>query len=240
MTFLEHLDELRRRLFRCAVVYVVALAICWYFSPRIVEFLLQPIKRHLFGGGDIVFIRLTEPFLVYMKASAVIALFVSSPFLLHELWGFIAPGLYRHERVVGIAFLSFGSIFFVAGGAFGYYVATPIAAKWLIDLGSGFRAALTLESAFGFETWVLVGMGIVFELPVILFFLGRIGLVTPGFLMSHFRLAVVVIFVLSAVLTPTGDMLTMSVFALPMVLLYLLGVAVVWLTGKPRAKDARS
>jgi len=130
MTFLEHLDELRRRLFRCAVVYVVALAICWYFSPRIVEFLLQPIKRHLFGGGDIVFIRLTEPFMVYMKASAVIALFVSSPFLLHQLWGFVAPGLYRHERAIGIAFLSFGSICFVAGGAFGYYVATPMAARW--------------------------------------------------------------------------------------------------------------
>ena len=165
MTFLEHLDELRKRLFRCAIVYVAVLSGCWYFSPRIVEFLLRPIKKHLFAGGDIVFLRLTEPFMVYMKASAVAALFISAPFLLHQLWGFVAPGLYRRERITGVAFLTFGSLFLVVGGAFGYYVATPIAAKWLIQLGSGFRAALTLESAFEFEAWVLLGMGLVFELP---------------------------------------------------------------------------
>ncbi len=234
MSFLEHLDELRRRLFRCAIVFIAALSICWYFSPTLVEFLLQPIKRHLFGGGDIVFLRLTEPFMVYMKASAVVALFVSAPYMLHQLWGFVAPGLYRHERMIGVAFLFFGTLFLVAGGAFGYYVATPIAAKWLIQLGSNFRASLTLESAFEFEAWMLLGMGLVFELPIVLFFLGRIGLVSPRFLLRHFRLAVVIIFILSAVLTPTGDMLTMSVFALPMVLLYLLGVLVVWFTGRPR------
>ncbi len=237
MTFLEHLDELRRRLFRAAVVYVVVLAVCWTFSARIVEFLLRPIQRHLFDGGDIVFIHLTEPFLVYMKASAVAALFVASPFILHEIWGFVAPGLYRRERLVGVAFLFFGSLFFVLGGAFGYYVATPIAAKWLIELGSGFRAALTLESAFRFETRVLVAMGLVFELPVALFFLGKIGVVTPGLLLRHFRLAVLAIFVSAAVLTPTGDMLTMTVFSAPMILLYLFGVGVVWLTSRPRPTE---
>jgi sec-independent protein translocase protein TatC len=234
MSFLEHLDELRKRLFRCAVAYVVVLSVCWYFSPSIVEFMLRPIKKHLFEGGDIVFLRLTEPFLVYMKASAVVAFFVSAPYMLHEVWGFVAPGLYRRERLLGVAFLVFGSVFLVLGGAFGYYVATPIAAGWLIRLGSGFKAALTLESAFQFESRVLLGMGLVFELPVVLFFLGRIGLVTPQFLLRHLRLAVIVCFVISAVVTPTGDMLTMAVFALPMVSLYLLGVIVVWFTGRPR------
>lgn len=235
MTFLEHLDELRRRLFRAAVVYVAILAVCWYFSPTVVQFLLKPIKEHLFGGGEIVYIHLTEPFMVYMKASAVVALFLSAPVILQQIWGFVAPGLYRHERLLGLGFLFFGSFFFVVGGLFGYYVAVPIAAKWLIELGTGFKAALTLESAFRFESWVLVGMGAVFELPVVIFFLGRIGIVTPRFLLRHFRLAVVIIFVLAAVITPTGDMLTMTVFAAPMVLLYLLGVLVVWLTGRERA-----
>lgn len=234
MTFLEHLDELRRRLFRCAVAYVAILSVCWYFSPTIVEFLLRPIKRHLFAGGDIVFLRLTEPFMVYMKASAVAALFVAAPYLLYQLWGFVAPGLYRHERLIGVAFLTFGTLFLVLGGLFGYYVATPIAAKWLIQLGSGFKASLTLESAFEFEAWVLLGMGLVFELPIVLFFLGRIGLVTPRFLLRNLRLAIIVSFIVSAVITPTGDMLTMSVFALPMVVLYLLGILVVWFTGRPR------
>ena len=177
---------------------------------------------------------MTEPFMVYMKAAAIAALFISAPYMLHQLWGFIAPGLYRKERMMGVAFLVFGTLFLVMGGAFGYYVATPIAAKWLIELGKGFKASLTLESAFEFEAWVLLGMGLVFELPVVLFFLGRIGLVTPGFLLRHFRLAVVICFLVSAVITPTGDMLTMTVFALPMILLYLLGIAVIWFTGRPR------
>ncbi len=234
MTFLEHLDELRKRLFRCAIVYVAVLSVCWYASPTIVEFLLRPIKRHLFAGGDIVFLRLTEPFMVYMKASAVAALFIAAPYMLHQLWGFVAPGLYRHERLIGVAFLTFGTLFLVLGGLFGYYVATPIAARWLIQLGSGFKASLTLESAFEFEAWMLLGMGLVFELPIVLFFLGRIGVVTPRFLLRHLRLAIVVCFVVSAIITPTGDMLTMSVFALPMVALYLLGVLVIWFTGRPR------
>jgi len=169
-----------------------------------------------------------------MKASAVAALFIAAPYLLHQLWGFVAPGLYRHERLIGVAFLTFGTLFLVLGGLFGYYVATPIAAKWLIQLGSGFKASLTLESAFQFEAWMLLGMGLVFELPIVLFFLGRIGLVTPRFLLRHLRLAIVVCFIVSAVITPTGDMLTMSVFALPMVMLYLLGILVVWFTGRPR------
>lgn len=234
MSFLEHLDELRRRLLRCVIVYVAVLAVCWYFSGPIVEFLVAPIRRHLFGGGDIVFIQITEPFLVFMKASAVVALFVSAPYILWELWRFVAPGLYRHERLLGVAFLTLGSVFFLAGGAFGYYVAVPLAAQWLIQLGSGFKAALTLQSAFSFEAWVLVGLGLVFELPVIVLLLARLGILTPQFMLRHFRIAAVAIFVFSAVITPTGDMLTMSVFAGPMILLYLLGVAIAWLFGRPR------
>jgi sec-independent protein translocase protein TatC len=237
MTFLEHLDELRRRLFRCVLAYLVALVVCWYFSPTIVRFLLRPVRDKLFEGGSIVFIQVTEPFLVYMKAAALVALFVSSPYIFHELWGFVAPGLYRHERMLGVAFLVFGTLFFVAGGVFGYYVAVPTAAGWLIQLGQDFKASLTLRSAFQFESGVLLGMGLVFELPILIFFLTRIGVVTPGFLMRHFKLAVLGIAILAAVITPTGDMLTMSVFMAPMILLYLIGVAVSWAF---RPKPAKS
>jgi sec-independent protein translocase protein TatC len=128
-----------------------------------------------------------------------------------------------------IPFLVFGTSFFVAGGAFGYLVATPYAARWLIGIGAPFVASITLRSAFQFESRVILGMGAVFELPVLIFFLSRIGLVTPGFLMRHLRTAVVIIAVVAAVITPTGDVITMTVFAGPMVLLYLLGVLVSWL-----------
>ncbi len=235
MSFLEHLDELRSRLLRCVLAYIAVFAACWYWSAPLLRFLLRPMEEHLKGGaGDIVFINVTEPFFIYMKASALVAIFLASPWILYQLWGFVSPGLYRHERMMVLPFLFFGTAFFLAGGAFGYYVAIPRAAGWLIALGQDYRAALTLRSAFQFVSWILLGLGAVFELPILIFFLARLGVVTPGFLMRHFRVAVILMAVIAAVITPTGDMLTMSIFAGPMILLYLLGVAIAWLFGGKR------
>jgi sec-independent protein translocase protein TatC len=237
MSILEHLDELRSRLLKILAFFAVALAGCWFVSDRILEFLLVPIRRHLFEGDEIVFITPAEPFMTYMKAAAILAIFIATPFVLYQIWAFVAPGLYRHERRMIIPFLFFGTLFFVAGGAFGYYVATPVASGWLIGLGQKFTAQITLRSAFQFESRVILAMGLVFELPIIIFFLSRVGIVTPRFLMQHFKTAVLIIAVLAAVLTPTGDVLTMSVFAGPMILLYLLGVAVSWVFGRrPRSR----
>jgi len=233
MSFLEHLDELRSRLFRVAVVFVVVLAACWLVSDKILAFLMEPIKKHLLGGGDIIFIALTEPFMVYMKASAIAALFVSAPYILWQFWGFVAPGLYKKERRAGALFIVAGTVFFVAGGAFGYYIALPLTAQWLISLGSQFKAQLTLQSAFEFESRMLLGAGLVFEMPIVILVLSRFGIVTPGFLMRHFRMAVMVIAIAAAVITPSGDALTMTVFAVPMIVLYLLGVAFAWLAARP-------
>ena len=232
MSLLEHLDELRSRLLRVLIAYVVVLAGCWAVSEPVLQFLLAPIREHLFEGDEIVFIHLTEPFAIYVKASALAAVFVSAPYVLYQVWAFVAPGLYRRERRMVVPFLVFGSLFFLGGGAFGYYVATPQAAAWLIGLGESYQAAITLRSAFAFESRIILAMGAVFELPILIFFLSRLGLVTPRFLMRHFRLAVLIIAVLAALLTPTGDVVTMSIFVAPMVLLYLLGVAVSWAVSK--------
>ena len=239
MSFLEHLDELRSRLFRVAIVFVLLLAGCWFLSDHILAFLMKPIREHLLGDGEIIFIALTEPFMVYMKASAIAALFLSAPYILWQFWGFVAPGLYKKERRAGAVFIVAGTIFFVAGGAFGYYVALPTTARWLIALGSQFKAQLTLQSAFDFESRMLLGAGLVFEMPIIILVLSRFGIVTPGFLLRHFRFAVMVIAIAAAVITPSGDALTMAIFALPMIALYLLGVGFAWLAarsaGKPEA-----
>jgi sec-independent protein translocase protein TatC len=232
MSVLEHLDELRSRLWKSLVVVVIVMGACWAVSDTILEFLLVPIREHLLEGDEIVFITPVEPFMTYMKASAIVAIFISAPYLLYQLWAFVAPGLYRHERKLVVPFLAFGSLFFLAGGAFGYYVATPVASGWLIGLGQKFTAQITLRSAFQFESRIILAMGLVFELPILIFFLSRIGVVTPRFLMRHFKTAVLIIAILAAVLTPTGDVLTMSVFAGPMILLYLLGVAVAWAFGR--------
>ncbi len=228
MSVLEHLDELRSRLIWALGSYLVAFVLCFSVSGHLLRFLLRPIKEHLFQGGEIVFIHLTEPFMVYMKASALCATFVAAPFILYQSWAFVAPGLYRRERRLLVPFLVFGSLFFLAGGAFGYYVATPRAAAWLIDLGGDFKASITLRSAFTFESRLVLAMGAVFEMPILIFFLARIGVVTPRFLLRHFRTAVVIISVVAAIITPTGDMITMTIFVVPMVVLYLIGTAVAW------------
>jgi len=237
MSVLDHLDELRSRLFRIVLVYVVIFVGCWFFADPMLAFLLRPIKKHLFAGGNIVFINLTEPFMIYMKASALLAVFISTPYILYQLWAFIAPGLYKRERHLAIPFLFFGTLFFVGGGAFGYYIATPRAAEWLIGLGKNYVPTITLRSAFAFESRIILAMGAVFELPILIFFLARLGLVTPQFLLRHFRIALLIIAVLAAVRTPTGDVVTMSSVAAPMVRLYLRGVAVAWMFGTRKERD---
>ncbi len=240
MSFLGHLDELRSRLFRVAIVFVVMLAGCWIVSDKILAFLVDPIRRNLFAGGDIIFISITEPFMVYMKVSAITALFLSSPVFLWQFWGFVSPGLYKSERRAGVFFMVAGTAFFVAGGAFGYFVAMPMTAKWLISLGAQFKAQLTLESAIDFESRMLLGAGLVFEMPIVILVLSRFGIVTPGFLMRHLRIAIMVIAITAAVVTPSGDALTMTVFALPMLGLYLLGVAFAWIAARPASKKPTS
>lgn len=240
MSILGHLDELRSRLLKAIIGFLVAFAGCWAVSAPIVAFFLKPIRDHLFQGGDIVFINLTEPFMIHMKAAALLATFVAAPWIFYQLWAFVAPGLYRKERRLVVPFLLFASLFFLGGGAFGYYVATPRAAEWLIGLGQNYKAQITLRSAFSVESRIVLALGAVFELPILIFFLTRLGLVTPGFLLRQFRMAVLIIAVLSAVLTPTGDMVTMSLFILPMILLYLLGVFVAWaFAPRSRERDER-
>ena len=166
----------------------------------------------------------------------MVALFIASPVLLYQLWAFVAPGLHKNEARLVVPFLVFGTLFFAGGGAFGYYVAIPTAARWLIEMGGSFKAAITLRSAFQFESWLILGLGAVFQMPIVIFFLSRIGLVTPQFLMKHFRIAVLIMVIVSAIITPTGDWVTMSIFAGPMILLYLLGVFVAWVSQVRRAR----
>jgi sec-independent protein translocase protein TatC len=173
-----------------------------------------------------------------MKAAGLAGVFLASPYLLYQVWAFVAPGLYPRERRMVVPFLAFGTLFFLAGGAFGYAVATPVAARMLIEMGRGYTANITLGSAFQFESRVVLAMGLVFELPVLVFFLSRLGIVTPAFLLRHLRHAVLAIAILAALVTPTGDMITMMVFAGPMVVLYLLGILVSWIFVRPRAPEA--
>ncbi len=233
MSFLEHLGELRVRIFRALLAIVLCFLIGWYYSRPIFRFFLAPILPFL-GGRKPVFLEITEPFILYMKVALLAGLFTASPIILYQLWAFVSPGLYPRERRYAAPFILFSSLFFIGGGLFGYYVAFPYAARFLLSVAEDFEPALTVRSLFQFESKLILGMGLIFEMPVVIFLLAKVGIVTPAFLLRNFKYAVLIIFIVAAVITPTPDVITQCVFALPMVGLYLLGLGASYLV-RPRA-----
>lgn len=232
MSFLQHLEELRKRLIYSALALMVSFGVCWNYAPRIFHLLEEPILRFLPPGDHLAYTRITSPFVLYMKVAFFAGIFLASPFLLLQVWLFISPGLYRRERMLAIPFIVFATLFFVGGGYFGYKTVFPMACKFFVEVGRDFKQMITIDEYFSFASKMILGMGLVFETPIIVFFLSRIGIVTPAFLMQKFKYAVVLSFVIAAIVTPTPDMVTQTVLAVPMIALYLLGVLISWMFGK--------
>lgn len=237
MSFLGHLEELRRRLLVSLIALVVAFLVCWSFAPQIFELLQRPILDLMPPGEKLAFTRLTAPFFLYMKVAFFAGIFLAAPVLLWQVWRFISPGLYRRERRYAAPFIVFSSLFFIAGGWFGYRIVFPMAAGFFLEMGEQFQQVITIDDYFGFASKIILGMGLVFETPILIFFLSRLGIVTPQFLLQKFKYAVVIIFVIAAVITPTPDMITQSALAIPMIVLYLLGIGISVLFGKKREKS---
>ena len=223
MTLLEHLNELRRRILRTLIVVFVAFFGCFAFADEIYTLLAAPIEPHV---DQLVFDGVADPFVVQVKVALLASVFVTAPFLVSQLWGFVSPGLYRREKRYAIPFIFFGSFFFLGGGAFGYFVALPFAVEFLVNLGlnSNWEADIRIERYLSFAVNVLLGLAVMFQLPIVIFMLSQLGVVTPRFLMRHFRWAVLIIIVLAAVITPTPDVVNMTIVAAPTLLLYLVGV----------------
>jgi sec-independent protein translocase protein TatC len=176
-----------------------------------------------------------EPFSLYLKVSLYGAFSLSVPFLLLQVWGFISPGLRRHERGYVLPFVTLSSVSFLAGALFAYYVIFPPAAVYLLGLGKDFRLFLKADDYFDFIILIMLGMGVVFQMPAVTYVLSRIGLVTASYLVRVWRVSLVVIMAAAAVLSPTGDVLNMMLFAAPMVVLYLVSILVARLCARPRA-----
>jgi sec-independent protein translocase protein TatC len=336
MSFLDHLDELRRRLVRSIIFVFIAFMGCWFVSDYIYNFLARPVRAALadaqrrqlpLGGltgnetalplssakegdtGRYVFADTTklgasvipvgtsvaarvardaegqlglftdepvyagstiipkgvrlpfelnsqpdalpgiddrlvvntalEPFSLYVKVSLYAAVCLSVPFLLWQIWAFVAPGLYPHERGYAFPFVILASLFFVIGAAFAYYVIFPPAAAYLLGLGQDFRLLLKADDYFDFIIFVMLGMGLVFQMPAVTYILARIGLVTAGLLLRIWKTSLVVILVAAAVISPTNDVPNMMLFAAPMLVLYVISIFVAWIFGKPRTTEAR-
>jgi sec-independent protein translocase protein TatC len=234
MSFLEHLEELRVRLIHSILALAVGFGICWSFREQIFHFLTEPLRR-AYPAIKFITTGPSEALILYMKMAFFVGIFVAAPYILYQVWAFIAPGLYPHEKVYAVPFIVAGSFFFIGGACFGHFFLFPITFRFLGEFaGSDMTYLPKVDEYYTFYSWFLLGLGLVFQLPVVIFVLSRIGLVTPGFLIRNFKYAVLASFVISAIITPTPDIVTQSLLALPMIGLYLLGVAVAWIFGRPR------
>jgi sec-independent protein translocase protein TatC len=231
MTFLEHLDELRKRLLRIVTYIGVGFLACFYFSPQIYHFISMPILKALPAGTRLAYTNPTDPFTNYMKVGFIAAIFLTVPLSLYEVWKFIAPGLYRKEKKYVLPFMSASIFLFLLGGAFCYYIVLPQAYGFLINLGKDFMPVIRIDEYLDLTNTMLLGFGLVFEMPVIVAFLSLFGLVTAKFLWRSFRYAVVIIVAVAAVLSPTGDAFNLLIWAAPMVMLYILSIGVAALFG---------
>jgi sec-independent protein translocase protein TatC len=235
MTFLEHLEELRKRLVVSCLAVAVGFLLCWWRAKELFQILQKPVLSALPPGTKLAYTQLTEPFMLYINLALIAGIFVASPVLLWQVWLFVAPGLYKHEKRWAAPFVVISVLFFVGGGFFGYAVGFPMVTKFLVSTGTDFTPVLKIDDYLDLVAKVLLGMGLVFETPILIFFLARIGVVTEKWLLQKFRYAVLVIFVIAAIITPTPDIPTQCAFALPMCALYLLGVFMAW-AFKPKSQ----
>ena len=231
MSFLDHLDELRKRLIACVYGLVAGCAIAFFFVQRIQDFIWVPLYRelHAVNGAKFMFTQGFEPFMLTMKVGALAGLFLSLPFIIWQLWLFIAPGLYSHEKKMAIPFVVFCTTFFVLGAAFSHYLAFPWTWKFFLGWQTEYMEFRpSIGEAFGLYVKMLLAFGLIFQMPTLVFFLARMGLVTAGFLLRHTKYAVLIIFILAAVISPGTDVVSQCLMAGPMIALYAVSILVAW------------
>ena len=224
MSLMEHLEELRRRLLHSLGYLIVGCAIAWAFHTRLLFYLQKPL---LGIGLKMTMTHPTDAINLFIKTSVVGGAILASPFILYEVWLFISPGMYANEKRYVWPFMFATVGLFLAGAWFGYRYVLPAAMVVLIqDFGKNFSHMITIEDYTGFFLAIILGLGITFELPILIFFLALFGIVDAKFLLKHSRYAVLAIFLVAAVICPLPDPISMCLFASPMLGLYFIGVAI--------------
>ena len=235
MSLMEHLDELRRRIVHSAIYLAVGFVVAWIFHDRLVDFIQAPLKN---DGKSLNMIHPMDGMNLAIHVSLAGGAILASPFILFQVWLFIAPGLYKKEQRFVIPFMAATVGLFLAGAYFGYYWVLPSAMHILLDVfGNKFTSVISIEEYTGFFLSVILGLGISFELPVLIFFLALFGIVSPRFLWKNIRYAILIVFIIAAFICPSPDPWTMCIYALPMLALYVIGIALAWWVHPSRKKD---
>jgi sec-independent protein translocase protein TatC len=241
MSFFEHLVDLRKRLINSAIAIALGAMIGVSISQKVIGFISHPMqealrKQHL--DDKLIYTSPAGLINIIITFGIYIGVVLAAPFVLYQVWLFIAPGLYKHERRAATSFIAASLFLFIAGISFGYFVMLPYMLNFLIGFQGPFKPLISINEYFDFILIVLLGLGIIFELPVLIFFLALFNIVTPQFLWKNLRYAILIIAVVAAIVTPTPDATTMLVFMAPMVALYFLGIGVAAVVVRRKAKAA--
>ncbi|MFH0821735.1 MAG: twin-arginine translocase subunit TatC [Pseudomonadota bacterium] len=239
MGFLDHLEELRSRLIRAVIAILIGFSVCMYFSEDVIRLLSKPLTKLLpQGSGALIFTGLPDPFFMYIKVSFICSFFITLPFVLHQIWMFVKPGLYPHERRLSAPFISFATLLFYAGAAFCYSIVLPAAFQFFLSFESPeLKPMIAIKEYVSLIMVLMLAFGLVFETPIVIVFLGLLGVFDTAQLKKGRRYFIVLAFVIGAILTPTPDPLNQSLMAVPMILLYEVGIWVLRLFEKRRAKQ---
>ena len=237
MSLMEHLDELRKRIIHSAVYLIAGFLVAYFFHERLYAFVQSPLDRlHI----KLNYTHPMDPLNLYLQVALIGGAILASPFILYQVWLFIAPGLYQKERRFVIPFMTATVGLFLGGASFGYFFVFPGALKILIlGFGKQFNPVVTIEEYTGFFLSVILGLGVSFELPILIFFLALFGIVSPRFLWKNIRYAILAVFVVAAIICPSPDPWTMCIYAIPMLSLYMIGIGVAWWVhpSRRRAKE---
>jgi sec-independent protein translocase protein TatC len=235
MPFTAHLEELRTRIIRIIIAAGIGFGVCWYFKEWLFQVITKPLARVLPPNSYMIYTSLPEAFFNYMKISFYASLFLTSPYILYQLWKFISPGLYKSEKKYMLPFVISSTILFICGILFGYYLALPPAFSFFVEFSSDFlRPMFSLREYLSLSLKLLLAFGVSFELPVVIFFLAKIGVVSSKMLSRNRRYAILIIFIAAAVLTPSPDAITQIIMAVPLMGLYEIGIIVAKLAEKKR------
>jgi sec-independent protein translocase protein TatC len=243
MPFFSHLRELRDRVRGAAIYFAIAFFGCFYFSREIYRWLQQPLfdvwlrNEDKLGPPKMVFSSVTEPFWVYMSVAMWAGIFVASPFIFYQIWRFIAPGLYKRERRMGVVFALFSAVFFVSGGLFCYHYVLASLYEFLLGYATRELAPmLVMKDYLDLTRNMMLAFGAVFELPLLIYFLALANIVTPGGLWRFNRWFVVLAFIIGAILTPSPDVVSQLMMALPMIILYNVSIIAAYFVYRGKAK----